>query len=104
MKIKEASMVTTAVMFLISIATFLVGKVSSKKSERNHKHSQERKIDEVISKYRQKNELEKIQDEQELKDALTDFNKGTLDYYENEGKRTSIKEPSITMKTKESGQ
>jgi activator of 2-hydroxyglutaryl-CoA dehydratase len=78
MKIKEASMVTTAVMFLIAIATFFVGKVSSKKSERNHKHSQERKIDEVISKYRQKNELEKIQYEQKLKDALY--------YYENEGK------------------
>ena len=68
MKIKEASMITTAFMLLMAIATFFVGKVSSQKSDRNHKRSQERKIDEVASKYREKNELERASHEQEVKD------------------------------------
>lgn len=67
MKIKEASMVTTAVMFLIAIATFFVGKVSSQKSERRHKRSQEKSVEEAISKYREKNELERVYHEQEVK-------------------------------------
>lgn len=68
MKIKEASMVTTAVMFLIAIATFFVGKVSSQKSDRKHRIAQERKKEEVTSKYREKNELERVYHEQEIKD------------------------------------
>lgn len=68
MKIKEASMVTTAVMFLIAIATFFVGKVSSQRADHNHRRDQERYIEESVEKQRQRNELERVYHEQEVRD------------------------------------